>query len=50
MIHYISGASQYDKLEILSYCSAPSAAKCKILPLCPSILMNHTEIYYLKKG
>ncbi len=39
----ISEASQSDKLEILSLCSAPSAARIAlwaILPLCSSILVN----------
>ncbi len=38
----ISGASRGDNLKIISPRSAPSAAKSEILPLCPSMLANHT--------
>ncbi len=37
----ISGAPQCGKSEILPHCSAPSAAKSKILPLRPSMSANY---------
>ena len=40
---HISGTPQCDKSEILSHCSASSAAKSKILPLRPSMSANYAS-------